>query len=475
MRTKKTTAIVCVTLALLLCLPAVLAVWGFCLPAQYTETFMGELPYKAALLRDTPGPRIILVGGSGVAFGADSALIERELGGVSVVNFGMYAALGTTVMLDLSEAYIREGDIVILIPEQQSQTLSDWFDPAVMWQGLDGSFSLLGDLPRDKLERLLGAFPSFAGEKAACFLSGEPPLPQGVYARSSFNDRGDVVSALCGQNEMPGGYDANTPIRFDRGMVSEAFIDRVRDYAAAIREKGGQLWYGFCPMNAAAVEATEAEIDDFYAYLRESLDIPLAGNPHDFILDAGWFYDTNFHPNTDGKTVYTRALIRAIKAMLGDSSPTPISLPEMPAMADAEPLVGDDRDAGCFLLEQRDGAAAVVGLTEEGRERQSVVVPSTLDGLPVTEIAAGAFAGGLRLEEITIGPGIRAIADGVFAACPALERIVLRQTEPSACRVGQKLLDGSDADVYVPADALTAYRSDYFWSAYGARLQPLAP
>lgn len=474
MRTGKKTVIVCVTLALLLCVPAVLLVWGFGLPAQYGDTFMGELRCKAALLRDTPGPRIVLVGGSGVAFGADSALIERELDGYGVVNFGMYAALGTTVMLDLSEPYIREGDIVVLIPEQQSQTLSDWFDPAVMWQGLDGAFSLMRDLPRDKLERLVGAFPAFAGQKAACLLSGSPPAPQGVYARDSFNERGDVVNQLCARNEMPGGYDANTPIRFDRDMASEAFIARVRAYDETVRARGAVLWYGFCPMNAAAVEASETEIDGFYSYLREALDIPLAGDPHDFILSAAWFYDTNFHPNACGKTVYTRALIRAIKAMLGDSSPTPVALPEMPAMASAEQWAGDDRDADCFLFERRDGAAAVAGLTAEGKARQSVVVPAVWDGLPVTEIAAGAFADGVRLEEIVIQRSIRTIADGVFADCPALERIVMEQEDPAACRVGQRLLEGSGADVYVPADALSAYRTDYFWSAYGARLQPRA-
>ena len=73
-----------------------------------------------------------------MAFGVDSALMERELPGYTVVNFGMYAALGTTVMLDLSQDLVREGDIVILIPEQQEQTLSGFFDPAVMWQGADG-------------------------------------------------------------------------------------------------------------------------------------------------------------------------------------------------------------------------------------------------------------------------------------------------------------------------------------------------
>lgn len=469
---KKKIIIICITLALLLSMPAVLLAWGLGLPAQYGDAFMGELKYKVELLEDTPGPRIILVGGSGVAFGVDSALMERELPGYSVVNFGMYAALGTTVMLDLSEPHIREGDIVILVPEQQAQTLSGWFDPAVMWQGLDGAFALLPSLPMDKLGQLAGAFPEFAGRKFAYTVRGEPPRPQGVYRRDSFNERGDVVSGLCAQNEMPVGYDVNTPIRFDADMVTQEFAQRVRNYARAVTEKGAVFWYGFCPMNARAVEGTGSEIDAFYAALQETLGLPLAGDPHNFILDAGWFYDTNFHPNSSGKTAYTRELIRAVKAMLGDSSPTDIALPEMPPMAGAELWEGDDRDGDCFTYEERDGALTVTGLTARGTQRAALTVPSAWNGLPVSAIGANAFAGAENLVEIVIQRNVRSVGDRAFNGCAALERIILEQDAPSACRVGQALLEGTRAKVYVPASALSAYRTDYFWSVYGAAILP---
>ena len=103
--------------ALFILVPFCLLVWGFLLPCQYNDTFMGELKYKVHLLEETPGPRIVLIGGSSAAFSVDSELLEQEFPEYSVVNFGMYAALGTTVMLDLAESRIREGDIVILLPE----------------------------------------------------------------------------------------------------------------------------------------------------------------------------------------------------------------------------------------------------------------------------------------------------------------------------------------------------------------------
>lgn len=469
---RRRVAVVAVTVALLLAMPAVLLAWGFGRPAQFERSFMGELKDKAARLRDAPGPRIVLVGGSGVAFGVDSALMERELPGYSVVNFGMYAALGTTVMLDLSEPYIRAGDIVLLLPEQQAQTLSDWFDPTILWQGLDGAFELLSDLPGDKRARLAGAFPEFAGQKCGYALRGEAPEGEGVYRRDSFNEFGDVVSPLCARNEMPGGWDKNMPIRFAPEMLSDAFVERVRGYARTIERRGATLWYGCCPMNAAAVQGDAAQIDAFYAALQTRLGIPLAGNPHDFLLDAGWFFDTNFHPNAGGRTVYTRELIRAIKAMLGDRSPTQIALPAMPEPAGAADWRGDDSDADCFTYAQLDGAWAVTGLSDAGRARTSLTVPSSRNGASVTSIAANAFAGEAALTELVIQRNIRTIGDGAFDGCAALERIVLRQDAPSACRVGQNLLEGATAHVYVPPDALSAYRIDYFWSIHAPSILP---
>lgn len=469
---KKKIAVICITAVLLLSMPLTLLAWGFGLPTQYGDTFMGELRCKVELLEHTEGSRIVLVGGSALAFGVDSALMERELEGWRVVNFGLYAALGTTVMLDLSEPFIREGDIVILIPEQQEQTLSDWFDPAVMWQGLDGAHGLLGCLPREKLARLAGAFPEFAGQKFAGFLLGGLPQPQSVYRRDSFNEKGDVASPLCTQNVMSGGYDASTPIRFKTDMITEEFVRRVQAYAQTVKEKGAVLWYGFCPINSLAAQGTAEDIDRFYTTLQEKLGIPLAGDPYDFLLAGEWFYDTNFHPNSSGKTVYTRALIRSIKAMLGDSSPTEVALPAMPEMAGAEQWDGDNSDGACFTYEEMSGTLTVTGLTQTGMGQAVLIVPSSWKGQPVSAIGPNAFREAEGLKQITIQPNIGTIADGAFNGCAGLERIVMESDTPSTCRVGQGLLGGTQARVYVPEDSLSAYRTDYFWSVHAASISP---
>ena len=75
-----------------------------------------------------------------MAFDCDSALMDDFFPSYEIVNFGMYAGLGTKAVMDLSENYIHEGDIVILSPEQSEQTFSDYFNGEYMWQAADGAF-----------------------------------------------------------------------------------------------------------------------------------------------------------------------------------------------------------------------------------------------------------------------------------------------------------------------------------------------
>ena len=65
----------------------------------------------------------VVAGGSGAAFDLNSELLQQELPDYEVVNFGLYAGLGTTVMLDLCLPELREGDILIFEVELNAQTL----------------------------------------------------------------------------------------------------------------------------------------------------------------------------------------------------------------------------------------------------------------------------------------------------------------------------------------------------------------
>ena len=192
----------------------------------------------------------------------------------------------------------------------------------------------------------------------------------------------------------------------------------------------------------------------------------MLGDPADSVMEREWFYDTNFHLNEAGMTVHTVRLVEALKAALGDSSPTDVDLPAMPPLP-AEELPsgeGDVSDADCFTYAEGAGGWLVTGLTEEGASRTSLVLPYSHAGLPVVGFTADAFAGNTVLRELTLQEPVRSIPDGAFDGCTALAKLHVLQRDASRISVGFEPLRGAPSCVvYVPAGSLSSYMSDYEW------------
>lgn len=469
---KRTVVRMLACLVLLLAAPAMLCVFAFCLPSQYGQTFLGELKNKVETLENAPGNRIVVVGGSGVAFGQRSDLLERELPGYEVVNFGMYAGLGSTVMLDLAEDYLREGDIVIFSPEQSEQTLSMYFSPESMWQAADGRFDLLAGLSSESLGAMVGQLPYFAADKYQYFRNGSAPDPDGIYRREAFNADGDIADPQRMQNIMAGGYDPDMMINFSSELPSEEFTAYINAFAKVCRDRGIRFFYRFCPMNALAVTGEGwQQVDGYFEHLQQVLDCEFLGSPRESILDARWFYDTNFHLNSAGAVVNTAAMAAEVKAALGDTTPVAIDLPEMPGFADVTAVSGDNSHAGYFLYKVSGNTARIVGLTAEGVLQESLILPVTHEGVPVMEFDLAVFAGNTVIREIVIQKNITRVINGSFDGCTALERLVVQNTTPESCVVGTGLLEGTDSLVYVPQESFSAYQINYFWSVHAGRIR----
>ena len=421
MRTKR---FILITTILTLLIAGPLLIGGLLLPVRYQDTFMGELPYKLSRLENAPGKRISVLGGSGMAFAVDSALLEQEFPGYTAVNMGMYADLGVRFLLDLTENELREGDIVILSPEQHTQTLSCWFGARSALQGTDGNISMLRYVSREDLGTLIGALPGFTLEKLHFMSIGEHPEGDGIYRRSSFNEYGDIASPLASANIMPGYYDPSVTVSYDPSVLEDAFAERLRAYAAHAHKKGAEVYWYFCPANRRAVNAS-ASPEDFYDFLYETLDFPILGDPANAVMDEAWFFDTDFHLNQSGRTVFTVQLIRDLKAHLGISTPTDIALPAPPAL----PASGG------------------------------------------SVLTAGTWAGNTSVTEITVPADVVRIEDYAFSGCTNLRAIRLLSHEPSRVLVGEHLLDGCGAYLLVPEGTLSAYRTDYRFSRYSDRIR----
>ena len=464
---KKTkTVILSVALTFVILLPFVLVpLLGALLPPVYTNSFVNALGEKTERLYSIKEPKIVIIGGSSAAFGIDSEIIERYTG-MPVVNYGLYAALGTKLMLDMSKDAIGEDDIIIVAPEMDAQTLSLYFSSATTLRALDGSPSLFKHVDTEHVFTMLGASWSFTAEKIR-YLNGEIPNPDGVYNSKNFNERGDLVWERE-ENIMNLYYDPNTPINLDKTIVSEDFVDYLNDYIALAERKGATVCFSYPPMNEMALTDT-SDAKAFEDYLKSRINAGFISNLSDYIYEAGYFYDTNFHLNEAGVRRHTVNLTKDILLELGIPTLVKEEVPEAPALPEADVrFFGEDDNAKYFEYEKRpDGSYMIVGVKTEWKSETSLTVPLGYGGYKVSAIASGAFEGSLvaRLT-LTEDTNIRHIMNGAFVGASSLTELwiyyktqsdIMPPADFSGVAVGFK--------VYVPSDS--DYPMGYYWSERG--------
>ena len=454
------------------------------LPPVYEDTFVGELGVKYDLLNSTNRKKIVFVGGSSFAFGLDSNLVKKELS-MEPVNLGLYANLGTKIMLDLSLSNINPGDVVVLAPEMNEQTLSLYFNAETAMQALDGNLDMLASIDTDDYTSLVGAVWGFASNKLHYTFTGERPENSGAYRKENFNAYGDniydrpynVMSTVQKSISLDFKYDAT-----DATVTEyEEFVDYLNAYAKRIKALGATVYFSFPPMNEAALteDCTAERINEFYLNLAKSLNFKIISNPNDYILDEGYFYDSEFHLNNAGVTVRTATLIDDVKREMGrtDITIAKADLPEPPGYQPLDFAAGDSENLYFELLEAKNGAGQdvwkIVGLNEEGKKQIAISIPNNINGIPVMGIEPYALAGS-ELRSLYIGDNVTYLASNSLSGAEYLTSVYITKADPAAISVPNGrdenglITDGKNPSlkIYIPEEGLELYKADYFWSDY---------
>ena len=474
-RFKTITKIIAAILVIVLPFAAVPTI-AIALPAQYGESFTSALCDKVDRLAEIDEPKIVIVGGSSVAFGLDSELIERYTG-MPVVNFGVYAALGTKLMLDLSEDFINDGDVIILAPELDAQTLSMYFNASTTLQATDGRPDILSRVPGEHLFSLLGASWEFATSKIGYIRSGSAPSTTGAYDRDNFNKYGDIVYERP-ENTMSLYYDPNTAVNLSSEILNPEFADYLNSYIKAAEKKGASVYFSWCPVNQLSItEDTKSEerIAEFESFMQKSINCTFISNINDYILDPGYFYDTNFHLNDDGVSARTITLTRDILLELGIPSAVTERIPEPPALPEID-LRYFDEDENAKYFEYtalESGAYMITGVKEEYKSLTTLTVPLGYNTYKVTHIAARAFEGtALETLILTEDTNVRNIMNGAFKGASNLKALYVLYPDSEAIAPPADFVGvASGFTVYVPESWLNC--AMYYWGERGLKFEYL--
>ena len=379
------------TLITLFTLFAILAPFAFTfalalmLPPAFGDTFVGVLDEKFERLNSVEGEKIVVIGGSSVAFGLDSKLLEEYVG-MPVVNFGLYAALGTRLMLDLSLSGIGEGDVVVIAPEIDRQTLSLYFNQDTAWRAMEGNPKMLRYVGFDNIGKMAGGMFGYVGAK---LVNDGTDAIDSTYSAEYFNEYGDYLGLARPQNTMFSYYDKNTPVYLNASAYGDElseFLDYVNAYTKKCARRGAAVYFSFSPINALAV-ADGADAPGFEEYLAAHLECDVISSLDSRIMDAGYFYDTNFHLNDTGVVANTLQLARDVRlacGIVGDGIIVPAS-PEAPELPEREVRCDTpDENDKFFTYERLDnGAYTITGLTELGKAQSSLTLPLSYNNYKV--------------------------------------------------------------------------------------------
>jgi len=286
------------------------------------NNYLAAVLEKDRLIRTTASPKIILVGGSNLAFGIDSRIMEDSLH-VNVVNMSLYAKLGLRYMLAQVKPYIRRGDVVVIVPEYDQFYGSfsegdNTLNTALLYAPPDRipdfikSYSVVDVVLRPRVENARRSFLEGTADLFGVKNKYFPPDTNPVYNRHSFNQYGDVVSHLGKKSMNPDSIFVNSlpPAKdFNRKTVGE-----LNDIADAARERGAHAYFLF----PSYIDRSYVINVDAIEWLRQKLSremrMPILGSAQDFVFPKNWFFDTRYHLNELGRGPRTVKMIEILKA-----------------------------------------------------------------------------------------------------------------------------------------------------------------
>jgi len=283
------------------------------LPLNRPDHFLLATIDKENLLRRTPSPKIIVIGGSNAIFNIDSKLVS-EATGLPTVNMGLHAGLGLEFMLNEIKPYLKSGDGVIIMPEY-AQFFGDLFyggriltrlvtlNPhAFRYVRTWGQYLALikgaGLETRSKIFYLLG---QGAGEE--------------TYTRTAFNTYGELRSDVIGNQSLIKLQVENYEIRAP-GEINPDCIRELNRFFTQLQHSEVRIYLAY---SAIPLEKYLSNFDRIWAlheHLKQNLKIPLLFSPDKVLVPASEFFDTFYHLNSVGRQRYTEILIKYLSNLI---------------------------------------------------------------------------------------------------------------------------------------------------------------
>lgn len=256
---------------------------------------------KDSLLQNTEQPRIIFVGGSNLSFGLNSQMIKDSLD-VNPINTGVHARIGLIYMMNNSIQYIKEGDIIILVPEYQQFYNKFAYGSMELFQTIfDVNLSKLSLLNSKQMYKLIGFVPRYSLSKfnLAEYLNVKE---SDIYSVNSFNQFGDTYTHW-GMNKQK-----FTPVSRISGKFDHSVIQEIIEFQSKIDDKNAVLFISYPGYQDKAFNNSIKEIKFIESEYKKN-DFKILGFPERYMIPDSMMFNTSYHLSKKGVDYRTSLFI----------------------------------------------------------------------------------------------------------------------------------------------------------------------
>jgi len=260
---------------------------------------------KHRILSNTRSPKIVLAGGSNLAFGIDSAAIQDRFS-ISVVNMGIYAGFGLGRILDDISCYLHTGDLLLIIPEYEHFTR--------IWNGESGAYEIIFGTRQYRLlwssyYGLPSNFFSYIRTQLAAIIP-RPQNPLVVYSRNGFNEYGDYVKHLKMERQpfVPEETEVNISI------INMTYLKNFFRFVDDFTKRGITVVLSYPCLEEHSFRNSAAPIHELDVLFRAKENLLVISTPETYCYQAEYFYNTVYHLNREGRAVRTDQLIQDLQA-----------------------------------------------------------------------------------------------------------------------------------------------------------------
>lgn len=277
------------------------------------DVYLMEFPVKERLIAETPSPKVVILGGSNVAFGVDSKVLSDSLG-MPVVNAGLHAGLGLRFIMDANTPWLRKGDILVIMPEY-GHLLGNTTGGNSTTVGLIPYFASAREMADLDKDQWTSVCKGWGRETLKMFVDGAKnslrPKNDGKYQylKSGFDERGDEVSHRHMESDMDMLHFKSSPsFTTFYGKYFPEFVSEVR----SLQNRGIQVILLPPAILKGSLAADRGMINQLSRRLSE-VGIPYAAPLDTFAYPNELLYNSEYHLNAAGVKLNTIHILSAVK------------------------------------------------------------------------------------------------------------------------------------------------------------------